>query len=68
MEDESKNVSLSELAKSGHAEAQKYAALFAERAQQQTELNFYTQQCDGGKLKWTEQTCELPALSNSHPS
>jgi hypothetical protein len=55
-------------ASQGHAKAQKYAALFAERTQHQDELTFYTQQFDGGKLKWVEQTCERPTLSSNRPA
>lgn len=59
---------LTQAANQGHDKAQKYATLFAERKQHQSELNFSTQQFDGGKLKWTEQTCERPTLSNNRPS
>lgn len=59
---------LSQAAGQGHMKAQKYVELFAQRAQHQTELNYLTQNFDGGKLKWTEQTCERPTLSSTRPA
>jgi len=59
---------LTQAANQGHAKAQQYTALFAERAKRQTEITFYTQQFDGGKLKWTEKVCERPIVSSMLPS
>lgn len=59
---------LTQAANQGHSKAQQYVALFAERAKRQTEITFYTQQFDGGKLKWTEQVCERPIVSSMLPS
>ncbi|MBR7747956.1 M56 family metallopeptidase [Undibacterium baiyunense] len=59
---------LTQAANQGHAKAQQYTALFAERAKRQTEITFYTQQFDGGKLKWKAQSCERPSLNSARPS
>nr|WP_315481619.1 M56 family metallopeptidase [uncultured Undibacterium sp.] len=59
---------LTQAANQGHSKAQQYVALFAERAKRQTEITFYTQQFDGGKLKWTEKVCERPIVSSMLPS
>lgn len=59
---------LTQAANQGHAKAQQYTALFAERAKRQAEITFYTQQFDGGKLKWSEKICERPIVSSMLPS
>lgn len=59
---------LTQAANQGHAKAQQYTALFAERAKRQAEITFYTQQFDGGKLKWKVQSCERPSLNSARPS
>ena len=59
---------LTQAANQGHIKAQQYVALFAERAKRQTEVTFYTQQFDGGKMKWTEKICERPIVSSMLPS
>jgi beta-lactamase regulating signal transducer with metallopeptidase domain len=59
---------LTQAANQGHAKAQQYTALFAERAKRQAEITFYTQQFDGGKLKWKAQSCERPSLNSARPS
>lgn len=59
---------LMQAANQGHAKAQQYAVLFAERALHQADIRFYTQQFDGGKLKWSEQVCARPTFSSMRPS
>jgi beta-lactamase regulating signal transducer with metallopeptidase domain len=59
---------LAQAANQGHAKAQQYTALFTERAKRQAEITFYTQQFDGGKLKWSEKICERPIVSSMLPS
>lgn len=56
---------ISKAAAQGHLKAQKFLEMLVEREKRQSELALYTQNFDGGKLKWTEQTCPRPMLPTS---
>jgi len=56
---------ISKAAAQGHLKAQKFLEMLVEREKRQSELALYTQNFDGGKLKWTEQTCPRPTLPTS---
>ena len=56
---------ISKAAAQGHLKAQKFLEMLVEREKRHSELALYTQNFDGGKLKWTEQTCPRPTLPTS---
>ncbi len=56
---------ISKAAVQGHLKAQKFLEMLVEREKRQSELALYMQNFDGGKLKWTEQTCPRPMLPTS---
>lgn len=59
---------LTKAASQGNSTAKKYASLFTEREQRQSELDYFLRQFDGGALKWTDQTCVRPTIMSRLPS
>ncbi|WMW80907.1 M56 family metallopeptidase [Undibacterium cyanobacteriorum] len=57
---------LSKAAMQGRTRAHQFIEMFAERDRRQSEIRFYTEEFDGGNLKWEDKVCPAPDLSESN--